>query len=72
MSITTKLEPTAKLRWIMRTSVAKDGAPKDHAWHYTDKVLQQWWSNEMNVRMGPAQMIKGEWRDVEVANDSAD
>ena len=51
MSITEKLEPTAQLRWAKRDQ---------------DIVLQQWWSNEMNVRMGPTQMIKGEWRDVPV------
>ena len=57
MSITEKLEPTAKLRWV-RTE-------KQHP-NATKKVLQQWWSNQMNVRMGPTQMIKGEWRDVPV------
>ena len=51
MSITEQLEPTAKLRWL------KNGK---------EKVLQQWWSNAVNVRMGPTQMIKGEWRDVPV------
>ena len=57
MSITEKLEPTAQLRWVQRGK---------------EKVLQQYWSNSMNVRMGPTQMIKGEWRDVEVTNDSTD
>lgn len=49
MAITDQMEPTAKLRWV------KNGK---------DYILQQWWSNAMNVRMGPTQMIKGEWRDV--------
>ena len=57
MAVTDQMEPTAQLRWV------KMGK---------EKVLQQWWSNAMNVRMGPTQMIKGEWRDVEVADDSAD
>lgn len=57
MSVTDQLEPTAKLRFVKR------GAKL---------VLQQWWSNSMNVRMGPTQMIRGEWRDVEVTDDSAD
>lgn len=54
MSVTQELEPTAKLR-ICRI----DG----------EYVLQQWWSNAMNVRMGPTQMIRGEWRDVPVVED---
>ena len=49
MSYADQLEPTAKLRWV------KNGK------EYT---LQQWWSNKANVKMGPNQMIKGEWRDV--------
>ena len=56
MSITEKLEPTAQLRWLQRGK---------------EKVLQQYWSNEMNVRMGPTQMIKGEWRDVSVEVDES-
>ena len=51
MSVTDQMEPTAKLRFVK-----KDGKT----------ILQQWWSNSMNVRMGPTQMIKGEWRDVPV------
>ena len=51
MSVTDQMEPTSKLRWAKRDQ---------------DIVLQQWWSNAMNVRMGPTQMIKGEWRDVPV------
>ena len=54
MTITAKLEPTAQLRWVMRGK---------------EKVLQQWWSNSMNVRMGPTQMIKGEWRDVPMGEE---
>jgi hypothetical protein len=57
MTITREMEPTAKLR-ICKV----DG----------EYVLQQWWSNAMNVRMGPTQMVKGEWRDVEVVDDPAD
>jgi len=49
MSVTEQMEPTAQLRWVKRGK---------------EKVLQQWWSNAMNVRMGPVQMIRGEWRDV--------
>ena len=54
MSVTEQMEPTAKLRFVERNK---------------KMVLQQWWSNSMNVRMGPAQMIKGEWRDVEVEDE---
>ena len=57
MAITDQLKPTSKLRFVKR-----DGKT----------ILQQWWSNAVNVRMGPTQMIRGEWRDVEVADDSAD
>jgi hypothetical protein len=32
--------------------------------------LQQWWSNAEAVKMGPSHMVKGEWRDVEVVNES--
>jgi hypothetical protein len=34
-----------------------------------DYILQQWWSNQMNVRMGPTQMVKGEWRDVPIEDE---
>lgn len=54
MSVTEQMEPTAKLRWVQKND---------------ELTLQQWWSNSMNVRMGPAQMIKGEWRDVEVEDE---
>jgi hypothetical protein len=54
MSVTEQMEATAKLRWVEKGD---------------ELTLQQWWSNAMNVRMGPAQMIKGEWRDVEVVGD---
>ena len=64
MSITDQMEPTSKLRWVPKLDKYQKVV--------VDYTLQQWWSNEMNVRMGPAQMIKGEWRDVEVADDSAD
>lgn len=57
MAITDQLEPTAQLRWV------ESGK---------EKVLQQWWSNAVNVRMGPTQMIRGEWRDVEVADVATD
>ncbi len=49
MSHADQLEPTAKLRFVKR------GAKT---------VLQQWWSNAVNVKMGPTHMVKGEWRDV--------
>ena len=51
------MTPTNKLRYVESDS---------------ERRLQQWWSNEMNVRMGPTQMIRGEWRDVEVSDDSTD
>lgn len=51
MSVTAQMEPTSQLRWAKRGK---------------EKVLQQWWSNAINVKMGPTQMIKGEWRDVPV------
>lgn len=54
MSVTEQMEATAKLRWVEKGD---------------ELTLQQWWSNAMNVRMGPAQMIKGEWRDVEVVGE---
>jgi hypothetical protein len=56
MTITSEMEPTAKLR-IRKV--------------LDEYVLQQWWSNAMNVRMGPTQMIKGEWRDVPVEEDES-
>ena len=31
-----------------------------------DLVLQQWWSNAEAVKMGPAHMVKGEWREIAV------
>ena len=49
MSHADQLEPTAKLRWV------RNGK------EYT---LQQWWSNQANVKMGPTHMVKGEWKDV--------
>lgn len=57
MTITAQLEPTAKLRIVKVLE---------------EYVLQQWWSNAMNVRMGPQHMVVGEWRDVEVVDDPAD
>lgn len=54
MSATDELVPTAKLRFV-----EKDGK----------KILQQWWSNAPLVKMGPAHMIKGEWRDVSVEKE---
>lgn len=64
MTITDQLEPTAKLRWIPKMD--KKGQV------VVDYTLQQWWSNAANVRMGPQHMVKGEWRDVEVVDDTAD
>ena len=64
MAVTDQMEPTAKLRWVPKLDKSQKVV--------VDYTLQQWWSNAMNVRMGPTQMIKGEWRDVEVADDSAD
>jgi hypothetical protein len=54
MSVTAELVPTAKLRFVKRG---------------TKMVLQQWWSNAANVKMGPTQMIKGEWRDVPLEDE---
>ena len=54
MTITEQMEPTAKLRWYLKSDETND------------LTLQQWWSNAANVRMGPTQMIRGEWRDVPV------
>jgi len=34
-----------------------------------EMVLQQWWSNEQSVKMGPVHMVKGEWREVEVVDE---
>lgn len=56
-ALTEQLEPTAKLRIVKVLD---------------EYVLQQWWSNAVNVRMGPTQMIRGEWRDVEVVDEPAD
>lgn len=58
MSITEQMEPTAKLRWVPQWDEKKKTI--------LDYTLQQWWSNAVNVRMGPTHMIKGEWRDVPV------
>ena len=45
------MTPTAKLRWVNEGD---------------ELTLQQWWSNAEAVKMGPAHMVKGEWRDVPV------
>ena len=57
MGLTDQLEPTAQLRIVKVLE---------------EYVLQQWWSNAVNVRMGPAQMIKGEWRDIPVVEDEGE
>ena len=54
MALTDQLEPTAQLRIVKVLE---------------EYVLQQWWSNAVNVRMGPAQMIKCEWRDIPVVEE---
>jgi hypothetical protein len=46
------MTPTAKLRWVPLEKGSDE------------LVLQQWWSNESAVKMGPANMIKGEWREI--------
>jgi hypothetical protein len=51
------MSPTAKLRWLLKDQES-------------DLVLQQWWSNADAVKMGPTHMVKGEWRDVEVVDES--
>ena len=51
MSHTEEMSPTADLRFVKRGK---------------EVVLQQWWSNRDAVKMGPANMVKGEWRDVPV------
>jgi hypothetical protein len=48
---------TARLRWLLKDQES-------------DLVLQQWWSNADAVKMGPTHMVKGEWRDVEVVDES--
>jgi hypothetical protein len=58
MSIADQMEPTAQLRWVPRWDEKKKVI--------LDYELQQYWSNAVNVRMGPTQMIKGEWRDVPI------
>ena len=55
MSVTDELKPTAKLRFVEREK---------------KMILQQWWSNESLVKMGPVNMIKGEWRDVPVEKEN--
>lgn len=50
------MTPTAKLRWVPKMD--KKGEV------VVDYILQQWWSNEAAVKMGPANMIKGEWREI--------
>lgn len=51
---TETMTPTTKLRYLFREE---------------DLVLQQWWSNEQAVKMGPVNMIKGEWRDVPIETE---
>jgi hypothetical protein len=51
------MSPTARLRWLLKDQES-------------DLVLQQWWSNADAVKMGPTHMVKGEWRDVEVVDES--
>jgi hypothetical protein len=46
------MTPTNKLRWV---PIEKDS---------DELVLQQWWSNAEAVKMGPAHMVKGEWREI--------
>jgi hypothetical protein len=52
---TTEMKPTTRLRWVQNND---------------ELTLQQWWSNADSVKMGPVHMIKGEWRDVEVVDES--
>lgn len=54
MSHTETMSPTAQLRFVKRGK---------------EVVLQQWWSNRDAVKMGPANMVKGEWRDVAVEEE---
>ncbi len=62
MSVTDNLVPTTKLRFVDREStIPIDGKT---ARVQVTKVLQQYWSNESLVKMGPMHMVKGEWRDV--------
>lgn len=51
------MSPTARLRWLLKDQES-------------DLVLEQWWSNADAVKMGPTHMIKGEWRSVEVVDES--
>jgi hypothetical protein len=59
------MTPTAKLRYGVQ-NMENDRVLEKHQ----EIVLQQWWSNADSVKMGPVHMIKGEWRDVEVVDES--
>ena len=48
------MTPTNKLRYVESDS---------------ERRLQQWWSNEQAVKMGPVNMIKGEWRDIPIETE---
>ena len=48
------MTPTNKLRWVPLEKGSDD------------LVLQQWRSNAEAVKMGPAHMVKGEWREIVV------
>ncbi len=68
MSATDELVPTAKLRFVEREQTTVYGDSKT-ARVQVLKILQQYWSNESLVKMGPTHMIKGEWRDVTVEKE---
>jgi hypothetical protein len=62
---TTEMKPTTRLRYLLK-DMENDLVLEKHQ----EIVLQQWWSNADSVKMGPVHMIKGEWRDVEVVDES--
>ncbi len=68
MNPTDDLLPTAKLRFVEREITTPLGDGKT-ARVQVLKILQQYWSNAPLVKMGPAHMIKGEWRDVPVGKE---
>ena len=67
MSATDELVPTAKLRFVEREVTTSVDAKVARV--QVLKILQQYWSNESLVKMGPTHMIKGEWRDVTVEKE---
>jgi len=62
------MTPTNKLRWIGRVTTTYANGVEFHS---DNKVLQQWWVNNMTISLGwtgdmPLGKNNGEWRDVPV------